>query len=64
MTTHLDDTRLDAAEEDEEAMLERLRAAGVQPGDQDFSTIIAWEPVKQRPRWLAFLVRTLKLDHD
>jgi hypothetical protein len=43
MTTHVDGTRLDAAQDDEAALLERLRAAGVQPGDQDFSTIIAWE---------------------
>jgi hypothetical protein len=56
-------TDLDTDEAREEAeFLERLRAAGVKlaEGSLDRPRVI----VKQRPWWLAFLIRTFHLDRD
>jgi hypothetical protein len=55
------DVNTDEAREEAE-FLERLRAAGVKlaTGELNRPRVI----VKQRPRWLAFLVRTLRLDRD
>ena len=39
---------------------ERLRAAGVRPATGTFADW-DWKPVKMRPRWLAFLIRTLRI---
>jgi hypothetical protein len=55
-----DENTEEAREEAE--FLERLRAAGVKLATEDFDAPPV--PVQARPRWLAFLVRTLRLDRD
>lgn len=56
-------TDLDTDEAREEAeFLERLRAAGVKLAERPLQ--FPSERIKQRPKWLAFLVRTLRLDRD
>jgi hypothetical protein len=50
----------DEAREEAE-FLERLRAAGVKLREKPLGPVT---PVKPRPKWLAFLVRTFHLDRD
>ena len=54
------DAEPDEARE-EAAFRERLRAAGVKLREKPLEPIVA---VKPRPKWLAFLVRTFRLDRD
>jgi hypothetical protein len=55
------DEECEAREEAE--FLERLRAAGVKLAERPFDPS-SFTPVKQRPKWLAFIIRTLRLDRD
>lgn len=47
--------------EHERIVHERLRAAGVKFATQPFRPRIVG---KARPKWLAFIIRTLRLDRD
>ncbi|MBV9110559.1 MAG: hypothetical protein JO306_14205 [Gemmatimonadetes bacterium] len=56
-------TDLDTDEAREEAaFLERLRAAGVKLAEEPLTPPRVL--VKPRSKWLAFLIRTLRLDRD
>jgi hypothetical protein len=47
---------------EEAEFLERLRAAGVKLAKEPLQ--FPSERIKQRPKWLAFLIRTFRLDRD
>jgi hypothetical protein len=55
------DVNADEAREEAE-FLERLRAAGVKLAEEPLQ--FPSERIKQRPKWLACLVRTLRLDRE
>ena len=38
-----------------------LEAAGIKVASEPWPTVATWRPVRQRPAWLAFLRRLLRL---